>query len=318
MWMTKVAAAKLQPDPHRALHDLTASFLGARQASTLAAYRRDLEDLCIFMDSQDFEEMVGEMFGMEQARANWVAQQWRDEMFKQNLKPASINRKLSALRFLARYARKLGIVPWEIEIENIPHAPYRDTRGPGVEAIQQMMQLAAGQGGAKGARDLALLRLAFDLALRRGEIAKLNREDVDLENYEIKVTGKGRREESILSLSAECANALSAWIKARGEENGPLFQNLDSTGRRGRLTPFGIYKIIRKLGKKVGVITWPHAIRHTAITVACETAQKQRIPLEEVLEFSRHKQVQTLLVYRDHERSLQGQIVNLVSARVVA
>lgn len=62
----------------------------------------------------------------------------------------------------------------------------------------------------------------------------------------------------------------------------------------------------------------PHGLRHTAITEACKAAQANGIGLEEVLDFSRdsRKSIAILMVYRDRERNVQGQLASLVAAGV--
>ena len=60
----------------------------------------------------------------------------------------------------------------------------------------------------------------------------------------------------------------------------------------------------------------PHGLRHTASTEACKLAQAKGMGLEEVLDFSRHRDVKVLMVYRDRERDVQGQLAALVAAGV--
>jgi len=67
------------------------------------------------------------------------------------------------------------------------------------------------------------------------------------------------------------------------------------------------------LGEKIGVKTRPHGIRHSAVTEAVKKAQQNGLDLEEVLDFSRHRDVRTLLIYRDRERNVQGKLSELVA-----
>src|SRR3989304_2991588 len=60
----------------------------------------------------------------------------------------------------------------------------------------------------------------------------------------------------------------------------------------------------------------PTGLRHTAITEACKLAQAKGMGLEEGLDFSRHRDVKVLMVYRDRERNVQGQLATLVAAGV--
>ncbi len=108
------------------------------------------------------------------------------------------------------------------------------------------------------------------------------------------------------------ARALTEWILIRGTEDGPVFTNFDHARKGNRLTGTSICRIIRKLGKEIGIQTGPHGIRHTAITGAVKKAREADIGLEEVVGFSDHKDVKTLLIYRDRERNVQGTLSKLI------
>ena len=105
-------------------------------------------------------------------------------------------------------------------------------------------------------------------------------------------------------------------MKIRKTTERPLFTNLDRAEKGGRLTGPGIYLTVRNLGRTAGVKTRPHGLRHLAITEACKAAQVNGMGLEEVFDFSRHKDVKTLMVYRDRERNVQGHLAALVAGGV--
>jgi len=109
-------------------------------------------------------------------------------------------------------------------------------------------------------------------------------------------------------------DALKAWIDVRGTEPGPLFLNCDRAGQgNGRLSGTAVYKLVRSLGQLVGVETRPHGIRHLGITEAVRAAQKAGYGIEEVLDFSRHADLKTLMVYVDRDRDTQGKIASLIA-----
>ena len=110
------------------------------------------------------------------------------------------------------------------------------------------------------------------------------------------------------------------WLAARGTEAGPLFTNFDRAGKGRRLTGVSLYRIVRGLGEQHGVKVRPHGLRHTAITEACKAAQANGFGLEEVLDFSRHsrKSIAVLMIYRDRERNVQGQLAALVAGAAPA
>ena len=63
-------------------------------------------------------------------------------------------------------------------------------------------------------------------------------------------------------------------------------------------------------------LTRTGSIRHTSVTDVVKTAQAHGTGLEEVLSLSRHSNVTTLMVYRDRERNVQGQLTGLVAGGV--
>jgi len=71
-----------------------------------------------------------------------------------------------------------------------------------------------------------------------------------------------------------------------------------------------------RLGEAIALTWGPHGIRHTAITEACKVAAANGIGLEEVLDFSRHSRssVAILMIYRDRERNIQGQLASCIAA----
>ena len=144
-------------------------------------------------------------------------------MTARRLQAATINRRLAALRSLVKLATTLGLVSWTLAVENLKAQAYRDTRGPSLDAYKALLVVARAQLGAKGLRDVALLRLLHDPGLRRGEAVQLNVSDLDLAGDRIMVHGKARSQKESVTLPEPTKTALEAWLQARGTEDGPLF-----------------------------------------------------------------------------------------------
>jgi integrase/recombinase XerC len=164
---------------------------------------------------------------------------------------------------------------------------------------------------AKAARDRAILRLAFDLGLRRGELASLDLEHLDLEAGTVAVLGKGQEGRELLTLPPETAAVLHAWLERRGLEPGPLFLNFDRAQKGRRLTSTSIYRIVRGLGEQVQVKARPHGVRHAAITAVLDLSQGD---VRAAARFSRHADIRTLTVYDDNRQDLRGKMARLVAA----
>ncbi len=308
---TPDALAKAEPG-----HELLAAFLSGRSDCTRRAYSQDLDDFRRFLGVGKVSEAAHLLLSRGHGDANALALAWKANLQERRLQAATINRRLAALRSLVQLARTLGIVPWALEVRNVRAESYRDTRGPGRHGVRLLLDEIERRRDKKALRDRAALRLLYDLGLRRSEVVGLDVDDVDLDAGTISVVGKGRTQKTKLTLPGPTKEAIRQWLEARGTEMGPLFTNLDRAGKGYRLTGTSLYRIVRRLGEQVGLKVRPHGLRHTAITEACKLAQARGMGLEEVLDFSRHRDVKVLLVYRDRERDVQGQLATLVAAGV--
>jgi integrase/recombinase XerC len=114
-------------------------------------------------------------------------------------------------------------------------------------------------------RDAALIRLFIDTGCRRGEIAALTLDDVDLDGQCVRVVGKGNRMR-IIPFGAKTAQALGRYLRARNREK---CADLDTfwLAEKGR-GPFGadgIRQMLERRGAAVGIDgLHAHQFRHTA------------------------------------------------------
>ncbi|MGE3852121.1 MAG: tyrosine-type recombinase/integrase [Planctomycetota bacterium] len=317
----------LTPSPPMGLHrlprdgaGLIAHWLSGKSPETVRAYRGDLQALAqhLGLDASDPGDAASHaadaVIGYGQAGANSVAIAWRGAMLDADVAPATVNRRLSSLRSIVKLARLLGLVTWNLDVGNTRSRKYRDTSGPGVPVVRSMISAAEERGDAKGMRDRALVSLIFHLGLRRAEVSRLDLEDLDRQKGVLTITGKGRREEEQLEVPEPTLEVLEAWIAVRGEHEGALFTTFAvDKPSTDRLTPCGIWIVVREWGRAVGEQVAPHGIRHTAITKACELAAKAGLPLPAVLPYSRHADLGVLQLYVDNAADLQGRIARMVA-----
>ncbi|MBU2512138.1 tyrosine-type recombinase/integrase [bacterium] len=294
-------------------YTLVRAFFQGKSEATLKAYKADLEAFREFTGAKNLSESAKKLIELPLGEANLLALNYKTEMQKRRLRPTTINRRLSAIRSLVRLANTLGMVNWQLEVKNDQIEAYRDTSGPGENSFQKMLTVCQNQKNKKKAvRDYVILRLLHDLALRRGSIVNLNIEDLELNKRLIWVSLKKRTEKVQKYLPEVTLRAIENWIAIRGDQPGPLFINLDRANNGSRLTGTSIYRMVRSIGEQIGVKTRPHGIRHTAITEAVKRAQENGIGIEEVMQFSDHKDIKTLLIYRDRERNTQGLLSRLI------
>ncbi len=285
-------------------------FLSGKSGRTLRAYSEDLKDFAAFLGVQDAKSAAAVLLSKTHGAANETAFSWRASLVDRGLSPSTVNRRLSALRSLVKLARTLGLVPWALELSSIRSSKYRETRGPGREGFRALLSLVEKDLSPKGRRNRVVLRLLWDLALRREEVVSLNVENVDLSAKTLSILGKGRRERETLTLPPSTLSALRSWLEVRGTLPGPLVVNMDHKTKGERLTGAGLYFIVRELGSRVGLSVRPHGLRHASITEALELTGGN---VRAVQRFSRHKDLRTLTVYDDNRQDLAGEVASLVS-----
>lgn len=262
--------------------DLVGAFFSGRNPRTLRAYRQDLEDFQGFTQTPSLQAAAALLTSQGPGPANGLALAYRASLQERSLAPATINRRLAALRSLVKLARVLGLVVWELEVEGMKAAAYRDTRGPGLDGFRKMLDFLGDSHDEKAVRDRAIVRLLFGMALRRGEVVSLDLAHLDLEGGRLSVMGKGRTQRESLTIPPKVLDSLQAWVEIRGKHEGPLFTAVDHC-HRGH--------------------------RHAAITEALDRTNGNT---RSVQRFSRHKKLETLSLYDDARQDLGGEIARIV------
>ncbi|MDR3709746.1 MAG: tyrosine-type recombinase/integrase [Capsulimonadaceae bacterium] len=133
---------------------------------------------------------------------------------------------------------------------------------------QVRMLITAAKNSAKPARNVAIVTLMLDTGIREAELASLKIRDANLNEYDIRVHGKGDKFR-IVPIGRTCRRALRAYLFDRGEDLDPeaaLFEAQRGLNSGGHLTCSGVYQMVRDLGEKArvkGVRCSPHTFRHT-------------------------------------------------------
>lgn len=135
----------------------------------------------------------------------------------------------------------------------------------------------------------ALLEVLLSTGCRISEVSGMNRED--LENDEIIVYGKGKKER-VVYLNAKAKLALERYLATRNDSNPAMFVAEDEPHER--LLVSGMGTQIRELGRKCGVKdTHPHRFRRTAATMALNRG----MPIEQVQLMLGHENIETTTLY---------------------
>lgn len=188
--------------------------------------------------------------------------------------PATANKMLSALRGVLKECFRLGYISAEDYQRARDLDPVRGESLPPGRSLSQgelrrLFEVCSeSRKRNRGARDAAIVAVLYGSGLRRGEAASLDLSDCDRESGEVRVRGGKGREDRIAYASGGAAEAIEAWIEARGEEDGPLFHPVNKGDRvqRRRMTDQAIYDILARLGKEIKTKEFaPHDMRRTFI-----------------------------------------------------
>lgn len=298
-------------DPANRWTFIVQAYLANRKPATLKNYAGALKAFGTYLGlekPEDFASVARHLFSMSHGDANVTVFGYRTSLQERKLSASSINVHLAAIKSLGDITRMMGAVSWTIDVESIKVEPYRDTSGPGKDAVVKVVLQLEKETDRMSVRDVAIIRLLYTTVLRRKEVAGLDLDSYDPEKDKIWILGKGRTNEESITLPAKTKIAIERWLKVRGREPGALFKNFDPTGKGDRLTGTSIYRIIKKHG-----LGHPHGLRHSGIT---EALDKTKGDVRAVQRLSRHKKIETLMIYDDNRKDLGGEVSKMLDEDV--
>jgi integrase/recombinase XerC len=290
------------------------SYFPEKSPGTRKAYATDLESFSEYLGTDSCREALDHLFSLTHNRANLVVLHYKASIDESGMKAASINRKLSALRSIVKEAKKRELVPWALEINNKKIECTQSGYSLNKSAVRSLMNAARAQKNPrKAARDYAILRCIFDLALKRSCIVKLEMDDLDVMNKVLKVKSTLPPNTRTKLIPKATVSALKGWLEYRGEASGPLFLNLDRAGKGKGITCTSVYRIVQNLGKQKGIQVTPEHIRKAAVCEAVNNAGELGISDHEILAFTDHKQVSSLKQFKKRQAQSQLAISSLIS-----
>ena len=140
-------------------------------------------------------------------------------------------------------------------------------------------------------RDLALIDMLASTGMRVGELVLLNRSDIDFEERECVVLGKGNKER-IVYFDARTKLHLKQYLDSRTDDNEALFVSLKAPHKRLKIG--GVEVRIRKIGKRLNIQkAHPHKFRRTLATMAIDKG----MPIEQLQQLLGHRRIDTTLQY---------------------
>lgn len=140
-------------------------------------------------------------------------------------------------------------------------------------------------------RDLAIIDLLYSTGIRVGELVNLDIADIDFEERQCIVYGKGNKERQVY-FDARTKLHLLDYIKSRDDNNPALFVTLDKPYARLKIS--GVEIRFRELGRKLNIDrVHPHKFRRSMATKAIDKG----MPIEQVQRLLGHQQIDTTMHY---------------------
>lgn len=252
--------------------------------NTISSYKNDLDDFKEFLtkiDKDPIEINKKDIF-------NYLV-----FLSKKKLKPASLRRKISALRSFYKFLIR------EELIENDPTIdltlPKKDKVLPDVISVEEIEKLIniIPEKGFKGKRDRALIELLYSSGLRVSEIINLKINEIDLKNGYLKCFGKGSKER-IVPFGSFAKDLLIEYIEERDKNN--INSDLLFVTKKGKkIVRQEINNILNRYAKKSKLKKkiHPHMLRHSFATHLLERGAD----LRSVQELLGHVDISTTQIY---------------------
>jgi integrase/recombinase XerC len=186
-----------------------------RSPHTQRVYQLDIEN---FLSSTGLT--LGKILTGERREAHEILTRYKGSLISQKLTPATINRRLAAIKSLIVHAYACGHCEFTLEtVKGERLTAYRDTTGIDLDRFKAVLA-TCDLNTIKGVRDYAILVLLWSNALRRSEIAKCDVKDFNGDGRSLRIYGKGRgTEDEVISLGNQTIKAISGYLTLRGEVN---------------------------------------------------------------------------------------------------
>ena len=224
-----------------------------------------------------------------------VIRDWMESMMDSGLTAATVNGRLSAVRSFYRFALKKGLV--ENDPAHTITGPKKEKPLPKFIREKDMDRLLQPEMWGDTYKDVCartIILLFYETGMRVGELVMLDDEMVDLDNRQLKVTGK-RNKQRIIPFGAELEQALRDFVRLRDEQVERTEKGFFVTGKGQRVT----YEQVRRMVKNhLGRVTTqqkrtPHVLRHTFAT----TMLNHEAGLESVKQLLGHESLATTEIY---------------------
>lgn len=260
-------------------------------SKTTESYQADLEAFKRFYEAFDSDINWAEMPAD-------IVRQWVVEMMDKGNTATSVRRRLSSLRSFYKFLLRRGLVDKD-PVHNMP-GPKVEKKLPAYVREKEMDRLFDSDffsDDYQGFRDRMILLTFYSTGIRLSELVGLDDRDVDLDQMQLKVTGK-RNKQRIIPYGDEFGDSLRQYLAERDafakqfEGSTSLF--LDERNGQ-RMTPAKVRNLVKRY---LSMVTTqqrnsPHVLRHTFATAMLN----HQADLQSVKELLGHESLSTTEIY---------------------
>lgn len=216
-----------------------------------------------------------------------------------NSKATTRSRKVSSLRVFFNYLcqKNLLVINPTQNLET-PKIGKRLPRYLTLDDSKKLLDIASNEDNRNNQRDYAITTLFLNCGMRLAELVGINLTDINFNECQLNVIGKGNKERTIY-LNRACIRAINEYLRVRPNSNlsADGQKALFLSERRQRISRRTVQEIIYKELKQSGLDTTKysvHKLRHTAATLMYQYGQVDIRALQELLG---HESISTTEIY---------------------
>ncbi|MFN4074895.1 MAG: tyrosine-type recombinase/integrase [Cloacibacterium sp.] len=226
--------------------------------NTLVSYKKDLEDLLLFISETEGTEDLKKVD--KKIIRNFIV-----SLSEKKIQKRSINRKLSSLRSFYLYLLKIG----EIQVSPLETIPslkfYAEKQIPiSEEEMENLGEILESESG--NSLEKLIIETLYQTGMRKSELCNILLEQVDFSKSEISIKGKGNKQR-VVPISENLLKQMQAYLAIRKpNEDSGIYFFVRENGKK--LSEKFVYSVVNRylslitLKKKKS----PHILRHSFAT----------------------------------------------------